>query len=88
MVEEILQSFELFIYPSLAATKGMGKETGMLSCQNQPWKSISYAEGEFGGISWGSVDMQLTSLSLLTATTHYQKSLVDGENERNELLHW
>lgn len=57
-------------------------------CQNQPWNSISCAEGEFGGISWDNVDIQLTCVSLLTAATHHQKTLVDGQNKQDELLQW
>lgn len=57
-MEEDLQSFQLFIYPSLAAAEGMGKESKLLSCVRISLEKAFVMQkvnfGEFHGAVWVS----------------------------------
>lgn len=72
MVEESLQSFQLFIYPSLAAPKGMAKETEVLSCVRiSLGKAFLRQKVNFGGFHgavWISSSPLFLSCQLLHTT--------------------
>lgn len=64
-MEESLQSFQLFICPDLAAPKGMGKETKMLSCVRISLGTAFLMQkvnlGEFHGTVWMSSSLVFLS---------------------------
>lgn len=65
MVEQSLQSFQLFTCPDLAAPKGMGKEMKMLSCVRISLGTAFLVQkvnlGEFHGTMWISSSLLFLS---------------------------